>query len=110
MAVPWYYQIIKVISAADGRTTIFDMLGGAYLDEKVKRKYDNPNLFQPLVYVGLGVARQLEDLPASIEGLNYPLLKPILVANEEKDTMSVRSYSFGPHAGAAGEKHTYCAI
>jgi len=65
-----------VISAADGRTTIFDMLGGAYLNEKVKSKYDNPNLFQPLVYVGLGVARQLEDLPASIGGLSYPLVSP----------------------------------
>jgi phytoene dehydrogenase-like protein len=92
-----------VISAADGRTTIFDMLGGAYLDEKTKAKYDNPNLFKPLVYVGLGVAGQLEDLPASIGGLSYPLLKPIVVAGEEKDTINVRSYSYDPTMAAQGK-------
>ena len=92
-----------IISAADGRTTIFDMLDGAYLDEKVKSKYDNPNLFQPLVYVGLGVSRQLEDLPASIGGLKYPLLKPIVVAGEEKITMNVRSYSFDPSMAPPGK-------
>ena len=97
------YRADWVISAADGRTTIFDMLGGAYLDEKVKRKYDNPNLFQPLVYAGLGVARQLEDLPASIGGLSYPLLKPIVIAGEEKDTLSVRSYSFDPTMAPPGK-------
>ena len=92
-----------VISAADGRTTIFDMLGGAYLDEKVKRKYDHPNLFQPLVYVGLGVARELEDLPASIGGLSYPLSKPIMIAGEEKKTINVRSYSFDPTMAPQGK-------
>jgi phytoene dehydrogenase-like protein len=92
-----------IISAADGRTTIFDMLGGAYLDEKVKRKYDHPNLFQPLVYVGLGVALELEDLPASIGGLNYPLSKPLVVAGEEKHTLNVRSYSFDPTMAPPGK-------
>jgi phytoene dehydrogenase-like protein len=92
-----------VISAADGRTTIFDMLGGDYLDEKIKSKYDNPNLFQPLVYVGLGVARQLEDLPSSIGGLNFYLSKPIVVAGEEKGTMSVRSYCFDPTMAPPGK-------
>jgi len=91
-----------VISAADGRTTIFDMLGGGYLDDKVKAKYDNPNLFEPLVYIGLGVARQFEDLPASIGGLNYPLSKSIMVAGEEKDTINVRSYSFDPTMAPPG--------
>jgi phytoene dehydrogenase-like protein len=92
-----------VISAADGRTTIFDMLDGAYLDEKVKRKYDYPNLFEPLVYVGLGVARQLEDLPASIGGLSYPLSKPIMIAGEEKKAINVRSYSFDPTMAEQGK-------
>jgi phytoene dehydrogenase-like protein len=92
-----------VISAADGRSTIFDMLGGAYLDEKVTSKYDNPNLFQPLVYIGLGVARQFEDLPASIGGLSYPLSKPLVIAGEKKDTINVRSYSFDPTMAPQGK-------
>jgi len=92
-----------VISAADGRTTIFDMLDGAYLDEKIKVKYDNPRLFQPLVYVGLGVDRQLEDLPSSIAGLSYPLSKPIMIAGEAKNILNVRSYSFDPNMAPPGK-------
>ena len=38
-----------VISAADGRTTIFDMLDGKYLDDKIRGYYDSPQLFPPLL-------------------------------------------------------------
>ncbi len=92
-----------IISAADGRSTIFDMLDGTYLDEKLKSKYDNPNLFKPLVYVALGVTDQLDDLPASIAGLSYPLNKPLMIAGEEKNTINVRSYSFDPTMAPQGK-------
>lgn len=92
-----------IISAADGRTTIFDMLEGVYLDDTIKSRYDNPNLFQPLVYVGLGVAREFKDLPASIGGLSYPLAKPIKLAGEDKSTMNVRSYCFDPTMAPPGK-------
>lgn len=92
-----------VISAADGHTTLFEMLEGAYLDEATKAQYDNPNLFQPLVYIGLGLSCKLDDLPASIAGLNYPLSRPILIADEEKNTLNVRSYCFDPTMAPSGE-------
>ncbi len=92
-----------IVSAADGRTTIFDMLDGAYLDEKTKKKYDTPNLFQPLVYVALGVSGALDDLPASLEGLSFPLKEPLVVAGEEKKTMNVRSYCFDPTMAPEGK-------
>jgi len=34
-----------VVSAADGHATIFDMLGGRYVDAKVKDYYDNYETF-----------------------------------------------------------------
>jgi phytoene dehydrogenase-like protein len=86
-----------VISAADGRTTIFDMLEEKYIDREIKERYENPNLFKPLVYVSLGVAGELDGIPpASISGLTFPLDTPILIAGKEEKTMNVRSYCFDP--------------
>ena len=42
------YHADIIISAADGRTTIFDMLEGRYTDDKIKELYDNPSLTPPL--------------------------------------------------------------
>jgi len=92
-----------VISAADGRTTIFEMLEGKYTDGEIKRRYENPHLFQPLVYVSLGVARELDDLPDSIGGLTYPLDKPVTVAGKEERTICVRSYNFDPTLAPKGK-------
>lgn len=92
-----------VVSAADGRTTIFDMLEGRYTDHAIEERYEHPHLFQPLVYVSLGVARKLDDLPESIGGLFYPLSKSIPNAGKEERTICVRSYSFDPTLAPAGK-------
>lgn len=92
-----------VISAADGRTTIFDMLDGKYTDSAIEERYEHPKLFKPLVYVSLGVAAELEELPASIGGLFYPLDSPITIAGREEKTMCVRTYSFDPTLAPAGK-------
>lgn len=92
-----------IVSAADGRTTIFDMLGGKYIDDKIINMYDHPKLFSPLVYVGLGVARSFDDVPPSIGGLSYPLDKPIDIASKEQKTVNVRVYNFDPTLSPAGK-------
>ena len=71
------YRGYIVISAADGRTTIFDMLEGKYVDDKVRGFYDRPQLFPPLVYVGLGMARKFEDVAPSVAGMSFPLKEPV---------------------------------
>lgn len=83
-----------VISAADGRTTIFDMLDGKYIDDKIRGYYDNPQLFPPLVYIGLGVAREFNDVPPSAGGLTFPLEKPVTIAGREHKELGVLIYNF----------------
>ena len=90
------YRADWVISAADGRTTIFDMLDGKYVDDKIINKYDHPNLFAPLVYVALGVNRKFEDIPPTINGYQYPLKKPLIVAGEKRTNLNLRLYNFDP--------------
>lgn len=88
------YRADWIISAADGRTTIFDMLDGKYLDEEIKKQYEHANLFAPLVYVALGVNRKFDDVPPSIDGFTYQLKKPITVAGKEQDSLNLRIYNF----------------
>jgi phytoene dehydrogenase-like protein len=92
-----------VISAADGRTTIFDMLEGKYVDDAIKNRYDNPNLFLPLVYIGLGVASRVEEIPPSVAGFSFPLDTPIVVAGKEHDRLGVLNYSYDPSLAPEGK-------
>jgi phytoene dehydrogenase-like protein len=44
-----------VISAADGHSTIFDMLGGKYINKKISGAYEKWELFTPIVQVSFGI-------------------------------------------------------
>jgi phytoene dehydrogenase-like protein len=92
-----------VISAADGRTTIFDMLDGKYIDNKIRGYYDNLHLFPPLVYIGLGVARKFDDVPSSASGFAFPLEKPVTIAGKERKTLNVLIYNFDPILATEGK-------
>jgi phytoene dehydrogenase-like protein len=89
-----------VISAADGHATIFDMLGGNYINKKIKGYYDSLPVFNPLVHVALGVDRTFEGLP---HRLIYMLDKPILIGNREWTYYSVRVFNFDPSMAPSGK-------
>ena len=50
-----------VLGACDGHTILYDMLKGKYLPEKVQHAYENWDLFQPLVMIGVGVADTIDS-------------------------------------------------
>jgi len=53
-----------IISAADGHSTIFDMLGGKYLTRKISNAYQNWKLFTPIVQDSFGINKKIEsDVP-----------------------------------------------
>ena len=91
-----------VISAADGRTTIFDMLDGKYIDDKIQGYYDNLPTMPPLIYIGLGVARSFDE-PYSVFGTYYPLDEPVTIAGQELKRLPVHIYSFDPTLAPAGK-------
>jgi phytoene dehydrogenase-like protein len=82
-----------VISAADGHATIFDMLEGRYVDAKIRDRYDNMPIFEPLVQVSLGVADRLEGEPQTI---SFPLASPIEIAGVQQHRMGVVNHRFDP--------------
>ncbi|UCC93678.1 MAG: NAD(P)/FAD-dependent oxidoreductase, partial [Thermoplasmata archaeon] len=91
-----------VVSAADGRTTIFDMLDGIYVNKKVNGYYKDLKLFPPLIYVGLGIARTFDDVPTTITGINFPFEEPVRIGDVERDHMSVQFYSYDPTLAPEG--------
>ena len=65
------HRAARVISAADGYTTIFKMLEGKYADEKVREPYEKWQIFPPLIFVGLGMNRSFDDVPQTVSGISF---------------------------------------
>lgn len=91
-----------VISASDLYKTIFKLLEGKYVDEKIKKLFDMP-IFPPLLYISLGVNRTFKDLPYSIEGFDIPLKKSIKIDNKYENRMRVRIHNFDPTLSPQGK-------
>jgi len=89
-----------VISTADGHATIFDMLEGKYINDKIRGYYDKLPIFPPLVQVALGVARSFEGLPPSII---YHLKESVTIAGQERKTIGVEIHNFDPTLAPQGK-------
>ena len=92
-----------VVSAADGHTTIFDMLEGKYVNEEIRDHYDQLPLIPPLIYIALGVSRSFDELPHSVEGINFPLDIPITVDGQEWKRLQLQFYNFDPSFAPEGK-------
>jgi phytoene dehydrogenase-like protein len=92
-----------VVSAADGRTTIFDMLGGRYVDETIKGYYETMKLFPPLLYIGLGVADPLDAIPSTVSGITFPLSPAIEIDGKLRERLSFKAYNFDPQLAPDGK-------
>lgn len=94
-----------IISAADGYSTIFKMLDGKYVDDKIREYYSGESeklkVFPSLVFVSLGVARKFDNEPHS---LVFPLKKPIRVDESTNyEYLTVRIFNFDPTIAPEGK-------
>ncbi|RLB30397.1 MAG: hypothetical protein DRG87_05240 [Deltaproteobacteria bacterium] len=94
-----------VISAADGYSTIYQMLDGRYVNEKLRDYYsgesDKLKLFPSLVFISLGVARTFDDEP---HALSFPLKKPLVVDDSMTyNYLPVRIFNFDPTLAPEGK-------
>jgi phytoene dehydrogenase-like protein len=92
----------RVISAADGHATLYDMLDGKYLDDKTREQYDTWPLFHSLLFVSLGVSRKFDDIPLSVSGLSFPLEEPVMIADKMRDRLPVHIYNQDPTLAPEG--------
>ena len=89
-----------VVSAADGRSTIFDMLEGRYTDKKIKARYESWKTVRPIVAVSLGVAREFKQDPwMSI----MKLKDPFMVGDGKVDAIILRNFNYSDRFAPPGK-------
>lgn len=95
------YRAEWIISAADGRATIFDMLGEKYIDDRIRQYYNNPPSHLPMnLQVSLGVDRDFAGEPHAIVLL---LDRPEQIAGELRERLNIELYGFDPSAAPKGK-------
>ncbi len=94
-----------VISAADGHATLYEMLGGRYLDDTWRAVYERDTLplFQPILFVGVGVARDFGDEIKAISGFHVPLDEPLTAGSVTTAEVALRILNFDPTLAPAGK-------
>lgn len=89
-----------IISAADGHTTIFEMLDGRYTDEKLIEFYQTAKPFPALVFMAAGIKKDLSDLPHM---LLIPLAEPLMLDPETSlNEILIHNHSYDPTLSPAG--------
>ncbi len=89
-----------VVSAADGYSTIFKLLGGRYVDEKTKERYRTWKLIRPTVMVSFGVARTFPDESHFIAIM---LQNPFVVGNQKIEGLMIRIFNYSPRFAPPGK-------
>ena len=89
-----------IISAADGHSTIFGMLGGKYLTRKISDAYQNWELFTPIVQVSFGIRRKIEtEFPVETRLVKDQMIGKTMTVNG----YSIMNYSFDPTMAPEGK-------
>ena len=93
------YRADRVVSAADGFSTLYNLLDGKYISKEFRRLHEEWPLWKPVVLINYGVARDFSDDPSII------ILKP--TSNIEAgyltgDCCVVRIFNYCPDCAPSG--------
>lgn len=94
------YRADLVISAADGHATIFEMLGGKYINEEIREWYTGMPIFQSMIQVSLGINR---DLSAEPHYLSFAPMKRPVIDGVEQPRMGIKNYCYDPTMAPQGK-------
>lgn len=97
------YRADYVISAADGRATLFHMLKSKFISNEIEEYYKNLPLAPPALLVALGISRQFPDIPHSGIGIIYPLKDPVEIGGKEVSSLRPMIYNFDPSLAPEGK-------
>jgi phytoene dehydrogenase-like protein len=89
-----------VVSAADGRSTIFDLLEGKYVDNKIKKRYETWKPFDPILVVSFGVNREFEKGPPFMA---FTLKEPLEYAGRSANFLPLRVMNYGDSFAPEGK-------
>ncbi len=89
-----------VISAADGYTTLYKLLGAQYVPQKLAKYYsgDYPTLTSVLVFMGVD-----HDFSGTPHSMIFPLDPPLEVGKHLHRQIGLKNYSFDPTLSPPGK-------
>ncbi len=89
-----------VVSAADGHSTIFEMLGGRYVNEKIEKRYQTWPRFRPLLMANYGVAREYPDDAGFV---TIRLEQPLTIGDHQVDGLMIRNFHYSDKFAPQGK-------
>lgn len=89
-----------VVSAADGRSTIFKMLEGRYVNSKIRTRYSTWKTFDPLLMISYGVAQEFPDEPPFA---TIFLEQPLIIGPQMVDGIMIRTFNYSPRFAPLGK-------
>lgn len=89
-----------VISAADGHSTLFEMLGDAYVDASVRERFEKWALIPPMVMLSFGVDREFAGEPHIH---SYSLDRPFTVGPREIGALLLRTFNYSNEFAPRGK-------
>jgi len=89
-----------ILSAADGHSTIYDMLGGRYLSNAVRSYYRDMPTAKSILQISLGVDRDFSHEPPTI---SFPLPEPTALAGISHNRLVLKHYCFDPTMAPPGK-------
>jgi phytoene dehydrogenase-like protein len=94
------YRADRVISACDGHSTLFGLLGRQYVPRQMQRYYDGRLPIHSQIQVSLGVNRDLSGEP---HWVTYLLDQPVVIAGEPRYEIGIKHYCFDPSLAPMGK-------
>jgi phytoene dehydrogenase-like protein len=89
-----------VVGAGDSRSTIFNLLGGRYVDKAITERFANWKLLPPVMTLSFGVKREFPGEPA----LNFLFLKePLVIGRVTIPGFPVRLFNYGTKFSPPGK-------
>ncbi len=96
-----------VVSAADGYSTIYDMLGGRYTNRAIDRRYSDWGLIRPIIVASFGVNRQFAQEPQFV---SIRLSDPFDLAGRKVDHLGVRIFNYSGEFAPEGKTAIQCYV
>ena len=90
----------RVVSAADGYSTIFKCLKGRFVDDRIRERYDQWPLFKPVVMLSYGVTREFPDDPWMVLIKSEQTLS---AGHLTSRWLAVRLFNYGPAFAPPGK-------
>jgi len=96
-----FHEADIVISAADGYSTIFEMLEGKYVNKKIHNYYENFKPFPSFLQLSIGISGTFPEIASS---LVFPLKKDIVIDPETTlEDIGIRIFNFDPTMAPKGK-------